>query len=283
MKISVIIPTYNRNDKLKKAFESVLKQKALPAEIIVVDDGSDVKASQILKGIKNWKTKIRIINQENKGVASARNRGIKESSFNWLAFLDSDDWWLPDKLLRQINFHSLNPHILISQTDEIWIRKGVRINQKKYHQKKSGLIFDISLERCMISPSSVMIHKDILNSVGTFDESFKVVEDYDLWLRITAKYPVGLINEKLIVKTGGHKDQLSQRYWGMDRFRVKALEKILNTHLEIDQRIAVIKKLLKKLKILADGSLKRCKESQAKYYSQKYDYYQNLLNDEKRD
>jgi len=287
MKISVIIPTYNRAELVKKAVESVLNQTYPPYEIIVVDDGSgprgpvaagyipSVLGSEILRSRgaissppRGWNISTprhpsvlkTLINKENKGVAAARNIGIKESKGDWLAFLDSDDYWLPEKLEKQVKFHAENTDILISQTDEVWIRNGQRINPKKYHAKPEGDIFELSLARCLVSPSAVVLNRKLLDTVGLFDESLPVCEDYDLWLRISSKYLVGLVKDKLVIKTGGHADQLSQKYWGMDRFRVMSLKKLLKDGcLTAKQEKVVKQKLKEKLTILENGALKRGK------------------------
>ena len=143
--------------------------------------------------------------------------------------------------------------------------------------KQGGDIFGISLERCMISPSAVMIHRALFEEMGGFDETLPVCEDYDLWLRITARHKVGLIKEKLVVKNGGHSDQLSRKYWGMDRFRIQALEKILETELTICRREEVLKTLTFKLKVLADGCQKRGKEKEAKEYFDKLKGYETCF------
>jgi glycosyltransferase involved in cell wall biosynthesis len=276
MKVSVVIPTHNRAKMLKRAVDSVLNQTVLPEEIIIIDDCSDDETLKIMQ--KHPSEKLRILQQtENKGVSAARNRGIGESQSNWVVFLDSDDWWLPQKLEKQINFHKKFPQFLISQTDEVWIRNGVRVNPKKYHLKKAGWIFDICLKRCMITPSAAMINKQIFEDVGMFDENIPACEDYDLWLRVTHKYQVGLVNEKLVVKTGGHSSQLSSKYWGMDRLRVQALEKILQHPLEIEKQKSVLDMLIKKSTILALGSLKRNELERAQIYQSKVEEYQSTL------
>ncbi len=256
MNVSIIIPVYNRADKIKKAVDSVLTQTHELLELIVVDDGSSDESAKVLEEIDD--KRLNIIRQPNKGVASARNLGIEKSSCDWLAFLDSDDHWLETKLEKQISFHKENPDYLISQTDEIWIKNGVRINPNKYNEKVGGDIFEPSLERCLISPSAVMLHSSLLNETGLFDERLPVCEDYDLWLRIACQHQVGLIDEKLVIKTGGHDDQLSKKYWGMDRFRVQAIRKLINDNVLTDKQERVaIKVLIKKLEILKNGAKKR--------------------------
>ncbi|KKM67000.1 hypothetical protein LCGC14_1475530 [marine sediment metagenome] len=259
MNVSIIIPVYNRAQKLKKAVDSVLAQTYESFELIVIDDGSDDDPAKNLSGIDD--KRLRIFRQPNKGVSAARNRGIKESTNEWLAFLDSDDTWLETKLEEQVAFHKENPRLLISQTDEVWIKNGVRINPNKLNVKQAGDIFQSSLSRCMISPSAVILHRSLFDEVGLFDESLVVCEDYDLWLRITCRHSVGLIKDKLVIKTGGHPDQLSKKYWGMDRFRVKAIEKLIeNNELTVEQEKAAAKVLVKKLDILKNGAKKRNKD-----------------------
>lgn len=256
--ISVIIPVFNREKKISRAINSVLDQTYKPLEIIVVDDGSIDKTANILR---SYSGKIKVIHQKNSGVSAARNNGIKNSSGEWIALLDSDDEWLPNKLQLEVDYINKNPNIKILQTEEIWIRNGKQINPKKYHKKKAGDIFKKSLELCLVSPSAVIFKRSLFDEIGDFDEELPVCEDYDYWLRTSLKYPVGLVNEFGIKKYGGHSDQLSQKYWGMDRFRIQSLEKLLdNELLDNAKKKLVLKTLLKKLDILMIGSKKRGKD-----------------------
>ena len=257
MNVSVVIPCFNRKKTLSRSIDSVVNQTYKPSEIIIVDDGStDGTRDFILNSYPN----IKYFFQPKKGVSSARNKGIRESSSDWVAFLDSDDEWLPQKLEKQINQLGKYSEIFISHTNEIWIRNGVRVNQMKKHQKYGGYIFDKCLDICRISPSSVLIHKRVLKDVGVFDEALKVCEDYDLWLRITSKYSVLFERELLIVKYGGHKDQLSKVKEGIEQFRIQSLEKILAlNHLTEDQFIMTKNMLVRKLSIYAKGLEKRNK------------------------
>lgn len=257
MNVSVVIPCFNRKKTLSRSIDSVVNQTYKPSEIIIVDDGStDGTRDFILNSYPN----IKYFFQPKKGVSSARNKGIRESSSDWVAFLDSDDEWLPQKLEKQINQLGKHSEIFISHTNEIWIRNGVRVNQMKKHQKYGGYIFDKCLDICRISPSSVLIHKRVLKDVGVFDEALQVCEDYDLWLRITSKYSVLFERELLIVKYGGHKDQLSKVKEGIEQFRIQSLEKILAlNHLTEDQFIMTKNMLARKLSIYAKGLEKRNK------------------------
>ncbi|HEY4687614.1 MAG TPA: glycosyltransferase family A protein [Candidatus Subteraquimicrobiales bacterium] len=274
MKISVLVPTYNRARKMARAVDSVLNQTRRPFEVIVVDDGSTDKTPLLLT---KYNGAVKVIRQNNQGVAAARNRAIKEARGESLALLDSDDWWLPAKMEEQIAFHQKNPDLLISQTNEIWLRNRVKVNPKRYHEKQAGWIFEKCLERCLISPSAVLINRKVLREVGLFDESLPACEDYDLWLRITRLFRVGLVKENLVVKTGGHQDQLSAKFWGLDRFRVQALEKILNFPLGKEQQKEVFRVLVAKLTILKNGSLKRGDTGRAQTYQKKIERYKAVL------
>lgn len=274
MSVSVVIPTYNRARQVVSAVDSVLAQSVPVHEVIVVDDGSDDDTAAVLRP---YGKAVRLLRQENRGVSSARNLGIRAARGEWLALLDSDDRWLPDKLARQRAFHAANPDFLLSQTDEHWVRNGFRVNKaKRFRQKEAGWIFVASLAMCHVSPSAVLIHRRIFDEVGLFDEDLPACEDYDLWLRIARRYPVGLVDEPLIVKTGGHDDQLSCRYWGMDRFRIRAMEKHLDDH---PWRHAVLDELVRKCGVVATGARKRGKDDLYREYEQKRRQYRQLLAD----
>ena len=264
LKISVIIPTYNRLGVLARALQSVLNHSRPADEIIVIDDGSSDGTTEM---IQRQFPHIHYIYQQNQGVSHARNVGINRAGGDWIAFLDSDDEWLPDKLSRQCAALEENPDIKICHSEEIWIRHGKRVNPMKKHRKSGGWIFRQCLPLCAMSPSSILIHRDVLTQTGLFDESLPACEDYDLWLRITARYPVLFVEQPLIKKYGGHDDQLSARFWGMDRFRIAALQKIIDSDLlSPEDRQAAIDMLIKKCKIFSQGALKRNKPEQAACY-----------------
>ena len=263
--VSVVITTFNRAQLVEEAIRSVLSQRRVaPLEIIVVDDGSTDNTPRIAEIFKG---SVKYVFQDHRGVSSARNRGIKLSSGEWIAFLDSDDLWLPDKLFRHWQFCIENPDILVSQTDEIWLRQGVRLNPRKYHEKPDGYCFDRLLERCLVSPSAVMIHRSVFSMVGVFDERLPACEDYDLWLRIGYRFPIGLVREKLVIKRGGHEDQLSSSVKALDRFRIFAMVKLLlREPLSEEQKQAVIRELYRKCRIYATGASKRGKVSHQGFF-----------------
>ena len=275
MQISLVIPTYNRCSTLKRALNSVLQQTMRPDEIIVVDDGSTDETANMLN---REFPELTYIAQTNKGVSAARNRGIRQAQGNWITFLDSDDSWLTEKLTTQVYALRKSPEIKICHTEEVWIRNGLRVNAMNKHKKTGGWIFKHCLPLCAMSPSSIMIHRSVFDNVGLFDESLPACEDYDLWLRITAKYPVLFLEQPLINKYGGHSDQLSHKYWGMDRFRIQALEKIIaQPYLSSENKNAATKMLLKKARIFKNGALKRGKTESARSYQQLIDKHMAFL------
>lgn len=261
--ISVIIPTFNRWPLVGEAVESVLGQSVSDFELIVVDDGS---TDGTAKELARFDGRLRFFATPRGGVAAARNFGASQARGRYLAFLDSDDLWRRRKLEVQTLFFEQHPEVRICQTEEIWIRNGIKVNSKFIHQKPSGDIFARSLELCLVSPSAAMMTKELFERLGGFDETFPVCEDYDLWLRIAANHSVALIPEPLVIKRGGHGDQLSRSTWGMDRYRVEALRKVLRSDIGGARRLAALEVLRRKVTILARGARKRGKEREAAQY-----------------
>lgn len=264
---SVIIPTYNRARLLGRALASVYAQTRPADQVIVVDDGSTDNSEQLLRPrFRN----VQWLRQERAGVSAARNRGILAATGGWIALLDSDDEWLPTKLERQLSALHEQPGYRICHTDEIWIRDGRRVNPMNKHAKHGGHIFQHCLPRCAISPSSALIERCLLDEVGLFDADLPACEDYDLWLRICAQHAVLLVPEPLVVKYGGHADQLSRQHWGMDRFRIQALERIVESgQLAAEDAQAAQRMLVDKIDVYLLGATKRGKWHEAECYRQK--------------
>ena len=266
MNISVVIPSYNRKEFLKRSIDSAINQTKKPFEIIVVDDGTTDGTETMIKSDYDF---VKFIKQKNKGVSAARNIGIKVSIGEWICFLDSDDEWKRDKLEKQINAMKSNPDYKFFHSNEIWIKNGLRINQKKKHKKYGGDIFDKCLDMCRISPSSVMINKTVFDEVGNFNENLVVCEDYELWLRICDKYRVFFIDEPLIIKYGGHQGQLSYSIESIENHRIKALEHLILGNLNRKNKRHAIQMLLSKLNIYLKGLVKRRKNDEIAVYEEK--------------
>ena len=273
-KISVVIPTLDRWRFLIRAIESVRTQTLQADEIIIVDNGS---TDGTLNLLKSKYPMVKLICESKSGVSAARNRGIKAANGNLIALLDSDDAWHPRKLEEQLKVWEREKSRII-HTDEIWYRNGVVVNQMAKHKKSGGDIFKNCLSLCCISPSSVLIDKSLFYEVGFFDEDLVVCEDYDMWLRMTAFEEVSHIGQPLTIKYGGHKGQLSVKYWGMDRFRIQSLEKILkNVSLNPGQRDLTQKMLIYKLKIFINGAVKRGNHHGFNLYEKKLRYWRELI------
>ena len=261
--VSVIIPTYNRAAMVTEAVESVLAQKEVDFELIVIDDGSTDETEERLSV---YGLSLKYYRQENEGVSSARNRGLELSTAPLVSFLDSDDLWLPSKLRIQLKYMAEHPEIQICQTEEIWWRNGRRVNPKQHHKKPSGDIFQRSLDLCLISPSAVMMRRGLFDKVGNFDEALPAAEDYDLWLRVSVEYPVLLLPHPLVIKRGGHADQLSARK-GIDRYRIEALDKLLKSgRLSAAQYKWTWRALKRKCQIYGEGCLRRGRIEEGERY-----------------
>ena len=262
---SIIIPTFNRKTLLKIAVDSALNQTFTDFELIVIDDGSSDDTSRMLRSYED--KRLTFLTQSNHGVAHARNRGLEKANGEFIAFLDSDDRWTEKKLEKAAEYIKQFPSIRIFHTEEAWYRKGKFLAQKEKHKNPSGYVYKDALPLCCISISTAVIKKEVFNDVGNFDESLEACEDYDFWLRAACKYEVRLIPEELTLKDGGRPDQLSSSVWGLDRFRIKALEKmILSKSLKEDDHIATIKELEKKCMIFAKGCEKHGKLEEAQVY-----------------
>lgn len=254
--VSVIIPTYNRSGLLIRALESVMAQTYRNFEVIVVDDGSTDDTAARLKAYQSG-VPVRIIRTANRGAAAARNTGAEAAVGLWIAFLDSDDCWMKQKLEKQIRYTHSHPDIRLVYTRERWIRSGVHVNPPKAYKKYSGNVFLRCLPVCLIAPSSALMQLSLFREVKGFDPAYPVCEDYDLWLKICSLYPVGLVDEELTWKYGGHADQLSASSPIMDYWRIRALCSILQTRqLPSSYAEAVQRAIIRKSEVFLPGCLR---------------------------
>ncbi len=281
--VSVIIPTFNRAVFLERAVGSVLEQTLLCSELIIVDDGSTDHTKELVSHLmSSSRQSIRLVYQKNQGPAAARNAGVRIAQFPYLAFLDSDDHWYRDKLARQYQALAEQPHYRISHTREKWLRRGVHLNQKKKHIPPHGDIFEHCLKLCVVGMSTVMMKKEVFDSVGLFDESLPCCEDYDLWLRLSCRYPFLLIDEPLTVKEGGREDQVSVQYRrGMDRLRIDSLTRLLDADI-LDRRQSqmTLHTLKNKAFIFGNGCLKHGRSELGHSYLALMARYANKVADE---
>jgi glycosyltransferase involved in cell wall biosynthesis len=277
--VSVIIPTYNRATLLPRSLDSIACQTWSCGEVIVVDDGStDMTGSLLEQEARRGRMKLRIFRQKNKGPGAARNLGIEKAVYPLIAFLDSDDHWHKRKLEVQYRALHASPHFQVSHTFEKWLRRGIHLNQKKIHIPRQGEIFTHCLRLCGVGMSTVLIEKKLLQQVGGFDDSLRCCEDYDLWLRISCRYPFLLIDKPLTVKEGGRDDQVSHQHrLGMDRLRIYSLEKLLSSDLLTpEQYLLAFKEFQRKVNIYGHGCLKHNKASTGTGYLGLIPYYRAM-------
>ncbi len=268
MEISVIIPTFNRKEFLKEALISVFNQTFKDYEVIVFDDGSRDGTDKLIQNFRRYYPLTYLYSPENKGPSFARNRAVEAAKGRYIAFLDSDDLWLKNKLKIQYNFVTSTGY-RICQTDEYWLRNGKMVNPMNKHKKPSGDVFERSLDLCVVSPSAVLMEKKLFLEHGGFDESLPACEDYDLWLRVSLKEEIALIDKKLVIKRGGHSDQLSRTIPYLDRFRIYSMSKLLKEHKMDSYKTGLVKKkLTEKCRIVISGLKKKNRYEELKHYEQ---------------
>ncbi len=234
--ISVIIPVYNRPVLLAEAVESVFAQTFTDYELIIVDDGSDDETPGVASALcvsEAASGRVSLLRLSHAGFpGAARNRGAEAASGKYLAFLDSDDTWLPEKLEAQYRFMKEaymggSRGAEISHTREVWRRGDKIVSQKGQKHSREGDIFSDALTKCIIGPSTVMMERSFYLKTGGFNEKLEIAEDYEFWLRITSGWIVGYVNEALTTKRAGGWPQLSEKYGMIEWFRIAALAGLL--------------------------------------------------------
>jgi glycosyltransferase involved in cell wall biosynthesis len=253
--VSVILPVRNRAAVVERAVRSVWTQTWQDWELVAVDDGSDDATRAVLEDLAAQESRMRVLATPPRGVSHARNRGVEASAGAWIALLDSDDLWLPRKLEAQMRFVA-DSGFSACQTEEIWIRHGRRVNPCRKHVKPAGWFLERAVALCLISPSCVLFSRALWEQVGPFDEDLPACEDYALWLRLLLVAPVGLVPQALVVKTGGHEDQLSRLFVGQDRFRLEGLRRALARAQRAEDRRVLAAEMVRRGRIYQAGCLK---------------------------
>jgi glycosyltransferase involved in cell wall biosynthesis len=268
--VSVIIPAYNRSVLLAEAIDSVRSQTYTDFEIIVVDDGSTDDTPSLAES-----RDLRYIRIEHTGMPGLiRNQGAAQARGKLLAFLDSDDLWTSDKLSRQLLLHGCDTtfgraekNIPITHTREQWLRNGKVISQSKLRHKRSGNLFEDSLVKCIIGPSTVVMDASLFKRTKGFRDDLEIGEDYEYWLRITPDAEVGYVDLPLTVKRAGHGDQLTEKYGHIEYFRIPALKDLVDSRFYTGPRLtAARRELARKCGIYAAGARKRGKTQEAERY-----------------
>ncbi len=303
---TAVITACRRENLLRRALLSVVSQTLPASQILITDDGGSAKRIGALTE-RFWKENHQqtarlpapvVLANDGHGISAARNTAIRLADFEWIAFLDDDDEWLPDKNFSQARAltmptehgaiksiknikndtgQSTGKHTYrLCHTNEAWLRNGSPLNQLAKHRKSGGQIYERCLSMCRVSPSSVFLHRTLFKDYGLFDEKLPVCEDYDMWLRICAYEEVLYLPAPLVIKHGGHANQLSRKYWGIDRFRMRALAKMMqDRRLPADKRNATRQMLIEKIGILANGAQKRGKLRAYKFYKNRLEYWRD--------
>lgn len=200
-KVSILLPTYNRGHLLGRAIDSVLNQTYTRYELIVIDDGSTDHTRQVVKGFKDVRIQY-FKHYENKGISAARNTGLDAATGKYIAFIDSDDEWLPKKLEMQMaSFENAGSHVGVVYTSTLLLdAQGWSRMPKAGAKKLQGDIHETLLTENIIPMPSVLMRKACFDQVGLFDENLYQAGDYELWLRISRKYKFMYIATPLMIK-----------------------------------------------------------------------------------
>lgn len=190
---SVVIPTYNRLELLKETVASVRAQTFGDFEIIVIDDGSQDDTWEWLQA----QADIRAFRQTNQGIAAARNAGVVRARAAWIALLDHDDVWLPEKLRIQMHFIGKNPHVALVAARHV--RMGRRVRNPIKPRWIYGDLFQDVFSKSFIHTSSVVVRKDALESIGGFDPIYRFADEFDVWLKVAKNYEIAYLNTPLVL------------------------------------------------------------------------------------
>ncbi|CAH7372021.1 Glycosyl transferase [Vibrio chagasii] len=202
-KVSVVIPTYNCLDYLPKAIGSVLKQTHQDIELIIIDDNSNDGTSTYLASIQDH----RIVKLSTLGVGApqARNLGIEKATGEFIAFLDADDFWFPEKIDRQLEFHQRYPEMAMSFTNYEHLTEDYEVivdcfsYWSQFQNREEQFInidnpLEFIIENNVIGTSTVMVKADVFSQTDSFNADIKYGEDWELWLRMSENHQIGVLN-----------------------------------------------------------------------------------------
>ena len=239
--VSVIIPAYNSERYIADAVKSVLAQSYQPAEVIVVDDGSSDGTARVVQGLGN---SIRSLHQANRGEPAARNLGLRNAQGEYVAFLDADDLWRPDKLKLQMDYFAAHPNCAVVYTDmSTFDDHGVVDPSVKVRFNitfPTGNIFVPLFRETLFGSGSVVFRKHCVDKVGYFDEQFLIGCDYEMWLRMSRHFEFGVVDQPLLMYR--QHPQMSTRglgraLWNGVPWEVAALAKTLRSYPEAVQEL----------------------------------------------
>lgn len=254
--VDIVIPAFGREKLLEEAVRSVQQQTFEDWRLLIVDDAS---ATPLRCDSFAHDKRIEIIRLEkNSGPALARNQGASRGDSPFIAFLDSDDLWQPQKLELQLELFKDDPLLQWAHTNEVWFRNGALVRQKHIHAKQGGQFFSRALERCLISPSAVMLRRIFFEQSGGFNPAFRLCEDYEFWLRLLLVNPVGFVKDAATVKRAGEWEQLSSSR-EIDRYRVLALHRLWRNAprtLSSEETILLLEEAARKTERLVKGAQK---------------------------
>lgn len=252
--VSVIIPTYNRAGTLMRSIQSVMEQSYSEWELIIVDDGSTDHTGDLVKPIVEQDTRIRYIHYpENKGQAVARNTGIQASQGEYIAFQDSDDCWMPEKLQRQISMMEAHPEYGLVYGQVVYDDGGIL--SAPYPPVDVGeQVFEACLKQNQIGTPTMLVRKAVFDAIGLFDTSLVALEDYELALRITKNYPVGFIMAPVVTayKSADSVSRDLGKHLIASCIILKKYEKEIKNHHLWDYKITALVEMAKQYDVLED-------------------------------
>ena len=264
-RVDIIIPAYGRAGLLAEAIASVQAQTFTDWTLWIVDDAS--AEAIVLPTGRDSRIEVRRL-PANRGPAFTRNYGASLGLAPYIAFLDSDDLWHPEKLEHAMAAFALDTNLLWWHSNELWLRHGQPAKQKTIHRKQGGQFFERALERCLISPSAVVLQRNFFTTISGFAPAFRLCEDYELWLRLLLRAPIGYSDEPLTIKRAGDWPQLSSAR-EIDRYRVLAMHRVwrLSRH-EMPEhwRTALLDECVRKCTLLVGGAAKHQNERGLRRY-----------------